>query len=184
MAATAFDLGQLRAWRRRPSRTARRAGMVALLAAVAAYALLVWPGFVRGGTGYVIVSGNSMEPTLHGGDLVLTVGRRAYHVGDVVAYRIPQGRPGAGVLVIHRIVGGSAGTGYVMRGDNRPGRDLWRPRPRDIVGEKGTSVPRLGAILVYVRTPLGLATLAGILAALLVLVGGSGDGRARARKEA
>src|SRR5688572_19635960 len=84
-------------------RTAKRIASFALLAAAVACALLVWPGFLRGGTAYVIVSGNSMDPTLHAGDLVLTVRRGSYNVGDVVAYRIPEGQPGAGVLVIHRI---------------------------------------------------------------------------------
>jgi signal peptidase len=157
---------------RRPSRRATRtAGTLALLAVAVACALLVWPGFLRGGTAYVIVSGQSMEPALHAGDLVLTVRQRTYDVGDVVAYRIPPGQPGAGVLVIHRIVGGSASSGYITQGDNRDGRDPWRPRPRDVVGAEGVSVPRLGLALVYLRTPLGLAALAGIVTALLILGG-------------
>jgi signal peptidase len=161
----------------RPSRrTAERIASFTLLAAAVACVLLVWPGFLRGGTAYVIVSGNSMDPTLHAGDLVLTVRRGSYNVGDVVAYRIPKGQPGAGVLVIHRIVGGSASSGYIMRGDNRAGRDPWRPRPRDVVGAEGLSVPRLGFALVYLRTPLGLAALAGIVTALLILVGSGTDG--------
>jgi signal peptidase len=117
-----------------------------------------------------------MDPTLHAGDLVLTVRRGSYNVGDVVAYRIPEGQPGAGVLVIHRIVGGSASSGYIMQGDNRAGRDPWRPRRRDIVGAEGVSVPRLGLVLVYLRTPLGLASLAGLVTALLILVGSGTDG--------
>lgn len=124
----------------------------------------------------MIVSGESMEPTLHAGDLVLTVRKRAYEVGDVVAYRIPEGQPGAGVLVIHRIVGGSARAGYITQGDNRDGRDPWRPRPSDVVGAKGVSVPRVGLALVYLRTPLGLAALAGIVAGLLVLGGSTTNG--------
>jgi signal peptidase len=159
----------------RPSRRSRRtAGRIASFAAVAAIvacALFAWPGFLHGGTAYVIVSGNSMDPTLHGGDLVLTVRRDSYNVGDVVAYRIPEGQSGAGVLVIHRIVGGSASSGYIMQGDNRAGRDPWRPRPRDVVGAQGLSVPRLGLALVYLRTPLGLAFLAGIVTALFIVVG-------------
>jgi signal peptidase len=163
----------------------RAAGRVAtsgLVACAVACILLVWPGFLRGGTAYVIVSGNSMEPTLRSGDLVFTVRSRSYRVGDVVAYRIPAGTPGAGVLVIHRIVGGSASSGYVMQGDNRGGRDAWRPRPRDIVGAAGVSVPRVGIALAWLRTSLGLATLAAIVTALTVLASGKetgSEGRAR-----
>ena len=173
VAASAFKKTRLS----RPSRrTAKRIASFALLAAVVACALLVWPGFLRGGTAYVIVSGNSMDPTLHASDLVLTVRRGSYNVGDVIAYRIPEGQPGAGVLVIHRIVGGSANSGFIVQGDNRAGRDPWRPRPRDIVGAEGLSVPRLGLVLVYLRTPIGLASLAGLVTALLILVGSGTDG--------
>jgi signal peptidase I len=124
----------------------------------------------------VIVSGESMEPALEAGDLVVTVRRRGYDVGDVIAYRIPDGEPGAGVLVIHRIVGGSAGAGYITQGDNREGRDPWRPRPHDVVGTEAVSVPRVGLGLAHVRTPLGLAALAGVVAGLLVLGGSSTTG--------
>jgi signal peptidase I len=135
VATSAFEFNEQKGRLSRPSRrTVQRVASFTVLAAIVGCALLVWPGFLHGGTAYVIVSGNSMEPTLHGGDLVLTVRRSSYDVGDVVAYRIPEGQPGAGVLVIHRIVGGSASSGYIMQGDNRAGRDPWRPRPRDVVG--------------------------------------------------
>jgi signal peptidase I len=173
VAASAFKKIWLSLSRRH---TAKRITSLAVVAAAVACVLLVWPGFLRGGTAYVIVSGNSMDPNLHAGDLVLTVRRSSYNVGDVVAYRIPEGQPGAGVLVIHRIVDGSPSSGYIMQGDNRAGRDPWRPRPRDIVGAEGLSVPRLGLVLVYVRTPLGLAALAGLVTALLILVGSGTDG--------
>ncbi|MGH3046477.1 MAG: signal peptidase I [Gaiellaceae bacterium] len=172
--ASASESRERRTRLRRPShRTARRAATVALLAAAVACALFVWPGFLSGGTAYVIVSGQSMEPTLHAGDVVVTVRHRTYDVGDVVAYRIPEGEPGAGVLVIHRIVAGSASSGYITQGDDRNGRDPWRPRPQDVVGAEGLSVPRVGLALVYLRTPLGLAALAGIVTALLILGGSS-----------
>lgn len=162
---------------------AGRVMTLGLLACAVACALLVWPGFLRGGAPYVIVSGNSMEPTLHSGDLVFTVRRGTYEVGDVVAYRIPAGTPGAGVLVIHRIVGGSASSGYVMQGDNRAGRDAWRPRPGDIVGAQALTVPRVGIGLAWARTPLGLATLAAIATALIVF-GSGNEGQSEGRRRA
>src|SRR5205823_5560673 len=42
---------------------------------------------LHGHTGYAIVSGISMEPRFHGGDLVLIHEQPSYHVGQVVAYR-------------------------------------------------------------------------------------------------
>ena len=153
--------------------------LVSVLVAAFACALLLWPGYLRDSTRYVIVAGRSMEPALHTGDVVMTARRRNYETGDVIAYRIPRGEPGAGVVVIHRIIGGSANAGYLTQGDNRQGRDPWRPRPQDIIGSEVFSVPRVGLALAHIRTPLGLAALAGLLTALLIL-GGSQVSSSRA----
>ena len=78
----------------------------------------------------VIVSGHSMDPTFHTGDLVLAWPSDDYQVGDVAPYRVPEGEPGAGGLVIHRIVGGDGELGFVMQGDNNPAPDIWMPADR------------------------------------------------------
>lgn len=111
----------------------------------------------------IVVAGPSMQPALHGGDVVVTVRRSDYRRGDVVAFRIPSGEPGAGKLVIHRVVGGDATSGFTTRGDNREGIDPWHPREADVLGESAVVVPRLGLLPALVRTPLGLATLAALV---------------------
>lgn len=128
-----------------------------------------------GPAAYVIVSGRSMEPSLHTGDLVLLLKRDGYRRGDVVAFRVPAGEPGAGGIVIHRIVGGSETSGYVTKGDNRHGADPWRPRRGDVMGSRALHVPRVGLILAAIASPLGLALAGGVLIFLLV----SGTGNAR-----
>jgi hypothetical protein len=110
-------------------------------------------------------------PTLANGDLVVALERSSYRVGDVVAYRIREGEVGAGALVIHRITGGSSRTGYVLQGDNRTGEDLWRPKPRDIAGDMRFRLPRVGLLLTFVRTPVGMAAFAGLAAFFLISTG-------------
>ena len=138
---------------------------------IVAWAVLLRPELLGGPAAYVIVSGASMEPTLAHGDLVVATRKDSYRVGDVVAYRVAKGEPGEGALVIHRVVGGSATAGYLTKGDSREGRDLWRPRPSDVLGSVSFRVPRVGLLLVSMRTPLGLATLAGLTAFLFVSAG-------------
>jgi signal peptidase I len=135
------------------------ASTIAVLALLAAAVAAVRPGLIGIPFGHVIVAGQSMEPALSGGDLVITVRRDAYGPGDVVAYRIPDGNAGAGTLIVHRIVGGSATAGYVLKGDNRRTRDPWWPKPSDVLGEAAVRVPHVGLLLAYLRTPLGLASL-------------------------
>src|ERR1051325_2200414 len=85
----------------------------ALNIAVTLVLAVVWwnlyrPQIVGGPAGYARVKGVSMQPSFHDGDLVITRSHSRYHVGEVIAYRVPDGDPGAGLHVIHRIVGGSA----------------------------------------------------------------------------
>lgn len=115
----------------------------------------------------VVVVGESMEPTMHDGDLVLVRPQPAYEVGDVIAFRVPEDDEGSRATVIHRVVGGSADTGYRTLGDNRETVDLWRPRPRDVLGASWVRVPWVGTALVFLRSPLGL----GLPLAALIFVG-------------
>lgn len=152
-------------------RLARIAGIVGFVVIVVAWAIFLRPQFLGGPAGFVTVAGTSMEPRMHTGDVVLVHRQDAYAVGDVVAYRIPRGQAGAGRVVIHRIVGGSARDGYVMRGDNRGSDDMWRPRPADVVGKQKARAPAVGLVARTILTPVGL----GLLAALAVFALSLGD---------
>jgi signal peptidase len=145
--------------------------MALTVALIVAWAVLLRPQLLGGPAAYVIVSGASMEPALANGDLVVATKKDSYRVGDVVAYRVAKGEPGDGALVIHRVVGGSATAGYLTKGDNREGRDLWRPRPNDVLGSVSVRLPRAGLLLALIRTPLGLAALAGLMTFLFVSAG-------------
>ena len=82
---------------------------------------------------------------------------------------MPAGEPGAGTLVVHRIVGGDARTGYMLRGDNRTGQDSWQPLASDIVGRLRADVPAVGSGFVLLRQPLGIALLAALTTFLVAL---------------
>jgi signal peptidase I len=134
--------------------------LVALAVVLAGWALVLRPQSLGGPAGYVLVSGTSMEPKYHTGDMVLVLRQSHYAVGDVIAYRVPKGDVAAGAQVIHRIIGGNATTGFVVQGDNRSAPDVWRPRPSDIVGAKTLRIPNAIVVLQYLRSPFVLALLA------------------------
>src|SRR5437868_15530793 len=89
---------------------------IGLIAAQLAFvALLLWfclPQSFGGRAGWVLVSGTSMLPHLHTGDLVLVEHQSGYHAGEVIASRVPKGPLGAGPVRIHRIAGGNGKTGW------------------------------------------------------------------------
>jgi len=107
-----------------------------------------------------------MEPTLHLGDLVVIRSQSHYHRGEVIAYHVPPGQVGAGVTVIHRIVGGDEHKGFVTRGDNNHYNDPWRPGAAQIVGIRWGRIPGAANLFSRLRGPLPLAAFAAALTML------------------
>ncbi|HUJ91072.1 MAG TPA: signal peptidase I [Gaiellaceae bacterium] len=145
------------------------AGLVLVLASIVFWALVLRPQSLGGPAGYVLVSGRSMLPRYHTGDLVLVEKHAHYHVGEVIAYHVPKGDPMAGDQVIHRIIGGDAQHGFLVKGDNRTAPDVWRPKPSDIVGAKLLRIPQAVDVLQFLRSPLLLALMAASFVFVRVL---------------
>src|SRR5215469_4719535 len=158
-----------------PSRVPRAKTVALLAAQIVLVAALLWfclPQALGGRAGWVLVSGTSMLPHLHTGDLVLVERQSGYHVGEVVAYRVPKGQVGAGFVVIHRIVGGNGRTGWRTKGDNRTAADLWYPTNRDVVGAELARIPNAWLVLRFFHTPLFLALLAAFGAFFVIAFAG------------
>lgn len=133
--------------------------------AVGGWALFLRPTSLGGAAGYVMVSGDSMEPSYRSGDFVVSRKQGSYEPGDIVVFRVPKGEVGEGHHVIHRIIGGLATTGFTTQGDNRSSPDLWHPTNEDVVGEVWFRVP--GAVsrwLPLLRTPIAVGLFAGLWA--------------------
>jgi signal peptidase len=150
---------------------------VAVVAVVLGWAFVLRPQSLGGPAGFVLVSGHSMLPRYHTGDMVVVERHGSYHVGDVIAYHVPKGDPMAGVQVIHRIIGGNPKTGWIVQGDNRTAPDVWRPKDSDIVGAKALRIPNAVLVLQFLRSPVLLGLLAACFAFVFVLSRGDEDAR-------
>ena len=106
---------------------------------------------------YVIVTGNSMEPYLHDGDMVVVTPGEEYGIGDVVVYRHPK----LGT-VIHRIIS-VEGNRYVIQGDHNDWIDSYQPSAAEIEGKLWFHVAYLGRVIEGFRSPIGAALLAGVI---------------------
>ena len=140
-----------------PLAVSKLAALGALTAACLWFGL---PQSLGGRADWVMVSGTSMLPRLHTGDLVLVEHRSDYHVGEVVAYRVPKHEIGDGHVVIHRIIGGNGTTGWRMQGDNRTAPDLWYPTNHDVIGAKELRIPDAWSVLRVFHMPVLLALFA------------------------
>ena len=140
----------------------------------ATIALLVgWVVFLRptslgGDANYIVIRGNSMEPSYRTGDLVIVRAAPSYGIGDAVAYRVPAGEVGEGLIVIHRIIGGDPESGFTLQGDNNHGLDPWLPRAADVVGRAYLHVPVLGRVTAIMHQPIMLGGLAASLTVMWV----------------
>jgi signal peptidase I len=147
----------------------RIASLVLLALLVLGWAATLRPVALGGPATYVVVTGQSMEPTYHDGDLVVLRDQDSYAVDDVVTFAVPEGIPGAGALIIHRIIGGTT-EAFAIQGDNNPRPDEWTPGADDILGAQWFSVPRGGLLLRELMNPPALAAVFGGLITMLMLL--------------
>ncbi len=151
--------------------------------------VLLWAVFLRttwlgGPATYVIVRGDSMLPTYQNGDLLVLERNDIYAVGDAVAYRVPDGEVGAGLLVAHRIVGLADDGAFIMRGDNNPAPDPWTPTAVSVAGRVAVGLPAVGNVIAFLAQPLMAASLAcglTVMAAVARVTGTISPARFRVR---
>jgi signal peptidase len=153
----------------RSARLARGTATLALALGIVAWLALLRPTALGGSSTYVIVSGDSMLPLYQSGDLIIaqpdTASGPYAAVGSVVVFRIRPGEPGAGRLIVHRIVAFDPAIGYSTKGDHNPYLDPWHPRPEDVVGTPVAALPGVGTAIGLARQPI----VAGSLFALLTM---------------
>ena len=116
-----------------------------LSAVVLTFAALSITGHVKA---RVVLTG-SMAPTINPGDIVLLANpdRLIPEVGEVATYvgRRFSGEPVG--LFTHRIIGGNAEEGFIMKGDANSSPDVQRPTTEDISGVVFFVIPFIGKIL-------------------------------------
>ena len=129
-------------------------------------ALVLWPSTLGGRMGLVMVAGHSMKPTYQLGDAVIAW-RQPVEIGDIILYRIPEGSPGEGKTVIHRVIGGD-GNGWVTQGDNTARPDMWHPSNLDVLGVAQMKLPLGGEVLAVVRSWWFIAATGGLAMGLFL----------------
>jgi signal peptidase I len=126
--------------------------------------LVFAPTQAGGLASYIIVIGSSMEPDFHIGDLVVVHTEPAYQVGDAVAYRNQELQS----FVFHRIIVQESGR-YSLQGDNNSWIDTYQPSQQEMVGKLWLHIPKGGAFIQKMRSPINMAVTAGLLGGILAL---------------
>ena len=117
--------------------------------------------------GRVVLTG-SMKPKINPGDVVITKSIKFAHpkVGDIVLYfaRDLQGQKVS--TWAHRIIGGNAQDGFIIKGDANAAPDLGRPKLSDIQSVVLFKIPGIGQYL----NPLVVILLGSGLMMLLFVI--------------
>lgn len=124
---------------------------------------LAWPLAWGGLFSYTVVAGNSMEPKYHTGDVVMTMERSDYQVGEIIVYTVSFGdKSGA---VVHRIVEELPDGSFKTQGDNNDFIDPWVAEPDNIRGEVIGVFAQGYRLISVIRSPLFWIIPIGVLVA-------------------
>jgi signal peptidase len=107
---------------------------------------------------YVLHTG-SMSPTIAPKSAVI-IEKGHYHVGEVVTFTE------SGLTVTHRLVSINAAGLITTKGDANASADPWHVPKSQIIGGVVATMPEVGYWLVYLKSPLGAAS---VLLALLAI---------------
>ena len=121
-----------------------------------------------------IVDGSSMYPTLQNGDIVYfhsVANASSIANGTIIVF--VQGNTGSlfdGLVrpvVIHRVVGeviqADGYVNYVTKGDNNDVNDPFLTRSDHVLGIASQSIPKVGLLILFLKSPQGLIATIGII---------------------
>jgi len=120
---------------------------------------------------FMVVSSGSMSPFLNYGDLIFVRKELPERivVGDIIAFNVPSPYDRAAASpTVHRVVDKWVEDGVVYfktMGDNNRGEDPWAVPGDSVIGKCVWEVPYVGLVVLYLRSPYGLALIASVLAA-------------------
>jgi signal peptidase I len=131
-------------WEKRASGFIKTLGYV-LSAILITFSLLSMTGYVKAR----VVLTDSMAPTIRAGDIVLLdpTTHSVPKIGDVAAYTGRRFDGSEVGIFTHRIIGGDAVNGFIMKGDNNPTPDVQRPKVADVSGIVVFKLPLIGKVL-------------------------------------
>lgn len=127
--------------------------------------LLFVPNFIGFKT-FSVVSG-SMEPNIPVGSIVYTKGIdfEKLEVGDVISYQLSED-----TMVTHRINSINAEQKTIItKGDANDKVDGAEVQENQIIGKVTFSIPFLGYIAIYSRTPLAIVAICIVVAILIIV---------------
>ncbi len=137
--------------------------VIVILAVIAL--ILIVPRFL--GCQTLAVLSGSMEPGIPVGSIVIVKETEADQLqkDDVITYRLS-----GDTMVTHRVVENDTETKQLItKGDANDAPDASPVAYTSVVGKKVIHFPLLGYLTIYIKTPLGIAGICGVIVILILL---------------
>jgi signal peptidase len=138
-----------------------------IVIAIIAIVFLVFyrPVSLWGDTRYEPVYTGSMEPAIPVGSIVVIkpVGTETLKTGDIICFKLSEP-----TSITHRIIN-ITNEGFTTKGDANEDPDQWTVKKENVIGKLVFTIPYIGYIGYFVRTPIGLILLI-ILPAILIII--------------
>jgi signal peptidase len=142
--------------------------IILILIAIIAIVFLVFyrPVSLWGDTRYEPVYTGSMEPAIPVGGIVVIkpVDPETLKTGDIICFKFTED-----TSVTHRIVN-IADEGFVTKGDANEDPDQWVVKKENVIGKVILTIPFIGYLGYFVRTPIGLILLIVLPASVIIII--------------
>lgn len=112
---------------------------------------------------FIVLSG-SMEPAIPTGSIVLADKNSSdINIGDIIAFNKGD------ISVTHRVSGIDEDGNFITKGDANETADPAPVAREQVIGKCLYTIPFLGYVASYLRTPAGIAVFIGMIAIYLVI---------------
>jgi len=140
--------------------------LICVAAIIAVFLLFYRPVSLAGDTLYEPVYTGSMEPAIPVGSVVVIkpVNPETLKIGDIICFQLSEP-----TSITHRIIN-ITDEGFVTKGDANEDPDQWIVKKENVIGKVILTIPFIGYIGYFVRTPIGFILLIILPASLIIIL--------------
>ncbi len=147
-------------------KTAKIALLICAATIAAIFLLFYRPVLLWGDTRYEPVFSGSMEPAIAVGGIVVIkpVDPETLKIGDIICFTLTEP-----TSITHRIIN-ITDQGFITKGDANEDPDQWIVKKENVIGKAILTIPFIGYIGYFVRTPTGFILLILLPASVIIIM--------------
>ena len=140
--------------------------LIVIVTIVAVFLIFFRPVALGGDTLYEPVFTGSMEPTVPVGSIVIIkpTDPNTLQKGEIICFKLS-----GPTSITHRITN-ITNEGFITKGDANEDPDQWIVKKENVIGKAIFTIPFIGYIGYFVRTPIGFILLIIIPASLIIII--------------